>query len=138
MRYTYCARVHRRQKVKKIISYIIVILTLCVFTSCNQADNIQHNISKSSDAFETYREVTIINLRTDKVLMQIEGYISIKNSSSDELAIIIKTGPSEYKMHYVYLGGEMIYLVEQKENTYTDGYHWDIRIFAEFPRIITE
>ena len=41
-------------------------------------------------------------------------------------------------MHYVYLGGEMIYLVEQKENTYTDGYHWDIRIFAEFPRIITE
>lgn len=128
---------------KKIISHILVIiaiLTLCMFTltSCNQADNIQHNISKSSDAFETYREVTIINLRTDKVLMQIEGYISIKNSSSDELAIIIKTGPNEYKMHYVYLGGEMIYLVEQKENTYTDGYHWDIRIFAEFPRIITE
>ena len=128
---------------KKIISYILVIITilmLCVFTltSCNQADNIRNNISKSSDSFETYREVTIINLRTDKVLMQIEGYISIKNSSSDELAIIIKTGANEYKMHYVYLGGEMIYLGEQKENTYTDGYHWDIRIFAEFPRIITE
>ena len=25
---------------------------------------------------------------------------------------------------------------KQKENSTTDPYHWDIRIFAEFPRIV--
>lgn len=39
-------------------------------------------------------------------------------------------------MHYVYIGGEVVYLVKQKENSTTDPYHWDIRIFAEFPRIV--
>lgn len=44
--------------------------------------------------------------------------------------------PGQYKMHYVYIGGEVVYLVKQKENSTTDPYHWDIRIFAEFPRIV--
>lgn len=117
----------------------MLVTVLCVVASlsaCNKADNIKHNISRQSDAFESYREVTIINLRSDKVLMQVEGYISIKNNIDNELAIIIMEGPGQYKMHYVYIGGEIVYLVEQKENSTTDPYHWDIRIFAEFPRIV--
>ena len=125
------------KNIKKIICLLVTVL--CVVASlsaCNKADNIKHNISRQSDAFESYREVTIINLRSDKVLMQVEGYISIKNSSNNDLSIIIMEGPWHYKMHYVYIGGEVIYLVKQKENSTTDPYHWDIRIFAEFPRIV--
>ena len=125
------------KNIKKIICLLVTVL--CVVASlsaCNKADNIKHNISRQSDAFESYREVTIINLRSDKVLMQVEGYISIKNNIDNELAIIIMEGPGQYKMHYVYIGGEIVYLVEQKENSTTDPYHWDIRIFAEFPRIV--
>lgn len=124
---------------KKIICLLLTLLfaSTCLF-SCNKAENIKHNISKQSDSFETYREVTVINLRSDKVLMQVEGYISIKDSSENELAIIIMEGPGQYKMHYIYFGGEVIYLVEQKENSTTNPYHWDIRMFAEFPNIIVE
>lgn len=125
------------KNLKKIICLLVTVL--CVVASlsaCNKADNIKHNISRQSDAFESYREVTIINLRSDKVLMQVEGYISIKNNSNNELAIIVMEGPGQYKMHYVYIGGEVVYLVKQKENSTTDPYHWDIRIFAEFPRIV--
>lgn len=122
------------------ITLMLVFLfgSLVGLTGCNKANNVQYNISKSSDSFETYREVTFINLRTDKVLLQVEGYISIKNSNTDELAVIIKVSPTEYKMHYLYIGGEVVYLVEQKENTSTDPYKWDIRIFAEFPRIVVD
>lgn len=127
------------KNVKKIICLLVAILCIAAsLSSCNKAENIQYNISKQSDSFETYREVTVINLRSDKVLMQVEGYISIKDSSHDELAIIIMEGPNQYKMHYVYFGGEVVYLVEQKENSTTDPYHWDIRIFAEFPRIVVD
>lgn len=119
---------------KKIILSIMLVIGLIGITGCScEADNIKYNISQESNSFKTYRKVTVINLRSDKVLLEIEGYISIKDSTEDELAIIIKTGYEEYKMHYVYTGSEIVYLVEQLENTTTDPYHWKIRIFAVVP-----
>lgn len=120
---------------KRILIVLVVFFSLFMFTSCNAAANVQYNISQQSDNFETYRVVTVVNLRSDKVLLQVEGYISIKDSTTDELAIIIKTGKDEYKMHYVYLGSEVVYLVEQKEVSNTDPYHWEIRLFAVIPDI---
>ena len=120
---------------KKVFSLILIlVISLFALTSCNDADVVQNNISQASDKFQTYRLVTVINLRSDKILLEVEGYISIKDSTSSELAIIIMTGPNQYKMHYVYLGSEIVYLVEQKENTTTDPYHWDIRIHAVIPQ----
>lgn len=123
------------KKFATIILTIILIMTMFLFAGCDSADNVQHNIATESNQFNTYRKVTVINLRSDKVLLQIEGYISIKDSTDDELAIIIKTSPKEYKMHYVYTGSEIVYLVEQLENTSTDPYHWKIKIFAVVPEI---
>lgn len=120
---------------KKILIVLVLFFGLIMFTGCNEADNVQYNISQKSDNFETYRVVTVVNLRSDKVLLQVEGFISIKDSTEDELAIIIRTGKNEYKMHYVYLGSEVVYLVEQKEASNTDPYHWEIRLFAVFPDI---
>lgn len=125
---------------KKILCFILSMVSLfaLIFTlsGCNDANQIQYNISQKSDKFETYRKVTVINLRSDKILLEVAGYISIKDSTDNELAIIIMTGPNQYKMHYVYLGGEIVYLVEQIENTTTDPYHWYIRIHAVYPEII--
>lgn len=123
------------KKFLTIILTFMLIVTATLFVGCDKAGNIQHNIAEESNNFNTYRRVTVVNLRSDKVLLQIEGYISIKDSTEDELAIIIKTAPKEYKMHYVYTGSEIVYLVEQLENTNTDPYHWDIKIFAVFPEI---
>ena len=120
---------------KKILIVLALFFGLIMFTGCNEADNVQYNISQQSDNFETYRVATVVNLRSDKVLLQVEGFISIKDSTEDELAIIIRTGKNEYKMHYVYLGSEVVYLVEQKEASNTDPYHWEIRLFAVFPDI---
>lgn len=132
------------KKILKIFSIPIIVILLSSFiiltSGCsltNESDNIQHNIKKDADDFKTYRKVTVINLRSDKILLEIEGYISIKDSTADELAIIIQTGRGQYKMHYVYTGSEIVYLVEQLENTNTDPYHWKIRIFAVTPDIET-
>lgn len=118
---------------KKIIMITMLFIGTFSLTGCNKADNIKHNISKEADSFGTYRKVTVINLRSDKILLEVEGLISIKDSTADELAILIRTGKEDYKMHYVYTGAEIVYLVEQLENTHTNPYHWDIRIFAVTP-----
>ena len=120
---------------KKILLIVFLLLCIVGITSCNKADNIQHNISKDSDNFETYRKVTVINLRSDKVLLTVEGYISIKDSAANEIAIIINTAPKEYMMHYVYTGPEVVYLVEQLKPSNTDPYHWEIKIFATWPDV---
>ncbi len=122
---------------KKIfILFSIIVFGLFALSACDDAQVIQHNISQKSDKFETYRLVTVINLRSDKILLEVEGYISIQNTEGNELALVIKTGEKEYKMHYVYLAPEVVYLVEQTENTHTDPYHWAIRIHAILPEFI--
>ena len=120
---------------KKIISLIITILCVFGLSSCNEAANIQYNIAYQSDNFETYRRITVINLRSDTVLLQVEGYLSIKDSTESELAVIIKTDKDKYQMHYIYTGAEIVYLVEQLEPSNTDPYHWEIRVFAKIPEI---
>lgn len=120
---------------KKIISLILTILCVFGLSSCNEAENIQYNIAYQSDNFETYRRITVINLRSDTVLLQVEGYLSIKDSTESELAVIIKTGKDKYQMHYIYTGAEIVYLVEQLEPSNTDPYHWEIRVFATIPEI---
>lgn len=124
---------------KKIVVCLCLMCMICIplgmLTGCNKADNIQHNIRQDSDNFETYRRVTVINLRSDKVLLTVEGYISIKDSSTNEIAVIINTAPNKYMMHYVYTGPEVVYLVEQLEPSNTDPYHWEIKIFAVTPDI---
>lgn len=123
---------------KKVLIAIITILTMCLLlTGCDKAHNIQQNVVAQSNNFETYRKVTVINLRSDKILLEVEGYIAIKDSTPTELAIIIETGKNEYKMHYVYIDCEIVYLIEQLENTHTDPYHWEINIFAVIPEIHT-
>lgn len=109
-------------------------LALCL-TGCDKSENVQHNIAYNANNFKTYRKFTAINLRSDKVLMTAEGLISIKNSTDDELAIIIKVAEDSYKMNYLFLGGEVVYLIEQTENTTTDPYHWEIHLFGVIPDI---
>ena len=119
---------------KKIVVCLCLLCMICIplgtLTGCNKAYNIQHNIRQTSDNFETYRRVTVINLRSDKVLLTVEGYISIKDSSTNEIAIIINTAPEEYMMHYVYTGPEVAYLAEQTEPSSTDPYQWEVKILA--------
>ena len=121
----------------KLLAITISIITLFSFSACNDAQMVQHNIAQKSDRFDTYRKVTVLNLRSDKILLEIEGVLSIQNTEGNELAVIIKVSEKEYKMHYVYLAPEVVYLVEQVENTSTDPYHWYIRIHAIIPEFDT-
>ena len=123
------------KRIKFILLVLFAGLFLTTLTSCNKEDSIQHNLLKSTANFETYRKITVINLRSDKVLMEFEGYLTSKLDSEGDVNIMIMTGPNQYKLHYVRLADEICYLSEQLENTTTDPYHWDIRIYAILPNV---
>lgn len=96
---------------KKIIK-VLAIATLLVTTGCTQADTVRHNLTENADSFSITRRITVFNTRTDKVLMQMTGVMSIKtDSDTKELNILVKDGETYYK-HIIYLNDDTTYVME--------------------------
>lgn len=89
----------------------IMLLAALLLCGCSEADKANHNISKQADYFESERKLTVYNARTDKVIMEAEGYMSISNNDKNELVCTVKTGPNTYRKNYVYLNDYTMYVV---------------------------
>lgn len=121
---------------KKIICFLLLsVITLCCFASCTAADNVNHNLSQAADNFEVLRKITVYNARTDLIIMEMEGYMSLSNNSSNELVVTCKVGANEYKKNYVYLNEYVIYVVEDITGTNASPYHYKIKFYTAIPDI---
>ena len=119
---------------KKFTAFIMVLVFVCVIlVGCSEADKVNANISKQADYFETERKITVYNARTDKIILETEGFMSISNNSSNELVVTCKIGPNTYKKNYVYLNDYTMYVVEDITGTHTDPYHYKLYFHTEFP-----
>ena len=96
---------------RKIIK-ALALATLLVTTGCTQADTVRHNLTEDADSFNITRRITVFNTRTDKVLMQMTGVMSIKtDSGTKELNVLVKDGETYYK-HLIYLNDDTTYVME--------------------------
>ena len=119
---------------KKFIAIILcLIAVLTMFTACHESTKVNYNISKQAQYFECLRKITVYNARTDKIILEAEGYMDISNNSAQELVVPCKVGANEYKKNYVYLNDWTIYVVEDISGTYTDAYHYKMYFHTEFP-----
>ena len=119
-----------KTKIKIFASLICVIF---LAAGCTEADKVNANISQQADYFECERRITVYNARTDMIVLEAEGYMSISNNSSEELVCTVKTGPSEYKKNYIYLNDYTMYVVEDITGTHTDPYHYKMYFHTELP-----
>lgn len=121
---------------KLFLVFSLMFVVLFGLTSCEAKENvIQHNLLNETGNFKTYRKITIINLRSDKVLMEFKGYLTSKLDEEGDVNIMIMVAPDKYQLHYVRLADEITYLSEQIDNTSTDAYHWEINIYAILPEV---
>lgn len=100
-------------------------------TGCSEADKVNYNMSKQADYFECERKITVYNARTDKIIMEAEGYMSISNDSENELVCTVKTGADEYRKNYIYLNDYTMYVVEDITGTHSDPYHYKMYFHTE-------
>lgn len=128
-------RYKKMKRILTIILAIILVLSCATLTACSEADNINHNLSQSADNFQVVRKITVYNARTDLIIMEMEGYMSLSNNSTNELVVTCKTGANEYKKNYVYLNEYVIYVVEDITSTITDPYHYKIHFYTAVPDI---
>ncbi len=116
-----------KKAILKILTMILALaLSMAFLTSCSEADKVNHNLNKQANYFECERKITVYNARTDNIILQAEGYMSISNNENDELVVTVKTGTNSYKKNYVYLNDYTMYAVEDITGTHTDPYHYKL------------
>ena len=121
---------------KKIFAMFLIILVLIgCMTGCSEASNINYNLSQAADNFQVVRKITVYNARTDLIIMEMEGLMSLSNTSTSELVVTCMTGPNQYKKNYIYLNEYVIYVVEDITDTVTDPYHYKIHFYTALPDI---
>lgn len=113
---------------KKVIAALLLLVMVVVLSGCwdSEANKVNRNISKQAGYFECERRITVYNARTDKIVMEAEGYMDISNNSSSELVVTVKIGQDKYKKNYIYLNEYTMYVVEDITGTHTDPYHYKL------------
>lgn len=111
---------------KKLVFFFLLLAML--LAGCGrEADVASQNLSNAADSFEIYRRIVFINGITDKYLLTIEGLCSLGNFDAErELTVTCKTGPAEYKKHFLGLSDNVTYLVEQIDAASVDSFHYRV------------
>lgn len=116
---------------KKVLALTMIVLIILGLVGCTTADTVSYNLSVDANEFKVYRKLTVTNARTDTIMLQTEGYMSLDNNTSGELVVTIKTGEDKYIKDYVYLNDWTCYTMEQIEPKSTDKYHYEFIIYPE-------
>ena len=109
---------------KKLIGIAALVVTL---VGCNDADVASRNLSTAADNFEVARRIVFYNGITGEYMMTMEGLCSLGNHDPvRQLTVTCKTGPGNFKKHFLGLSDNVTYFVEQLEASHVSAYHYRV------------
>ena len=112
---------------KNIIKYTLLASVLALSSCQQESDVAARNVSVSAHNFEVNRRAIFYNGITGDYILTIEGLLSVKESDTQKrLEVIVKTGPKEYKKHYLGLSDNVTYFVEQIESVKAEPFHYRV------------
>lgn len=123
---------------KRALPILMMLAILITLVGCSQANNVTMQLKNDADEFQIVRRITVINLRTDSVLYEIEGRISYTVEADGDFSVVAKVGEDTFKRDAIGVGqagNGVTYIVEQIEPIEEDPYHYEIRIYARLPEI---
>lgn len=128
----------KKHKFKRTFVIFMLLTIVISMSGCyRQAERAKYNVKKEADNFNVERRLTVINARTDKPILEIIGYFSLSNNSTNELEITLETDKNVYKVDYVYLNEWTIYTVEDISGAHVDPYHYEVNFLPEMIQPIT-
>lgn len=110
---------------KKLLASLALVGLLA---GCDSDANIaSRNLSQAADMFEINRRVVFYNGITGDYILSVEGLCSLGNNDDPgELTVTCKTGPTEYKKHFLGLSDNVTYFAEQREAANVSPYHYKV------------
>ena len=112
---------------KRILSALGIVDIALGLGACTDAEIASQNLSKAADMFEIQRRIVFYNGITDSYMLTIEGNCSIKKDAQDvQLEVTCKTGPKDYKKHFLGISDNVTYFVEQIEGSDVSIYQYRV------------
>lgn len=113
---------------KKMLSIILVLGVMGGLIGCEtQAQKVSYNLSQEADNFNSVRQLTVMNCITNEILFQMTGKLSIEADTSDnQLEIIVEVENGVYKKHFVGLGDNVAYVVEDITGNNVSNYKYTL------------
>lgn len=113
---------------------LAVMLGLAAMTGCEtrQANIVSYNVSKEADNFNVVRRLTVINARTDTVILQMVGKMSITDHSNGlDCLVEIDREKGIYQKHYIYTNDYTIVTVEDVSGVGVSRYDYEFEIMPQ-------
>lgn len=106
----------------------LVLASAIALSACNTDSQVaSRNLSKAADMFEIDRRVVFYNGITDQYILTIEGRCSIDtNATNTSFHVTCKTGPNEFKKHFLGLSDNVTYFAEQLDGADVSVYHYRV------------
>ena len=101
------------------------ILALGLAACSNDAQVASYNLSQAADNFQINRRIVFYNGITGDYMLTIEGLCS-QEPHDKKLDVTCKTGPSDYKKHFLGLSDNVTYFSEQMEAAQVGVYHYRV------------
>lgn len=118
---------HHSNASARLLIVAAVVGSIAATAGCSDADVASNNLSAAADNFQINRRIVFYNGFTGEYMLTIEGLCSKDNSSTDtKLAIICKTGPNDYKKHFLGLSNNVTYFIEQLDPAPASIYHYKV------------
>jgi hypothetical protein len=92
---------------------------------CSDAEVASSNLSKAADNFEINRRIVFYNGITGDYMLTIEGLCSQQHDSK-KLSVTCKTGPRDFKKHFLGLSDNVTYFSEQMQPAQANIYHYRV------------
>lgn len=104
-----------------------MILAALVSFGCSDAHVASQNISKAADNFEINRRIIFYNGITGEYMLSIEGFCSLGSANETKaVSVTCKTGPSNFKKHFLGLSDNVTYFAEQIDPASVSPYHYRV------------
>jgi len=106
----------------------LLVLVVILIAGCNtDAQIASQNLSKAAEMFEITRRVVFYNGITGEYMLSVEGLCSITADRADnQLELTCKTGPNEFKKHFLGLSDNVTYFAEQLTPAKASVYHYRV------------
>ena len=115
-----------------ILATVMIGLCCVCFSGCRQSTIVSYNVSKEADSFNVVRRITVINCRTNTVLYEMTGVISIRTDSDGDLNVIVDKGDGTYQKHFIHLNEWTTYTVEDLGCSDVSKYQFEFNILPEY------
>jgi hypothetical protein len=104
---------------------IIAVASLSIAGCQPESDVAAYNVSQAAHNFEVNRRVVFYNGITGDYILTIEGLLSV-TPEDKRLSVIVKTGPNQYKKHYLGVSDNVTWFCEQIESVPASPFHYRV------------